>query len=111
LHRIPNTRTVSFVHRETPDTIWVKRFDPSTGAVTALVRMPKGNDEGDVAWSPDGTLLMSAGMKILAWGPGDKDWREVYDVARHKLGAVSRMAVAPDGRALAIVVQEPRAAR
>jgi WD40 repeat protein len=106
LHRIPNTRTVSFVHREAPDNVWVKQFEPATAAITPLVQMRDGNNEGDVAWTPDGTLLVSTGTKIYAWRRGDKDWREVYDVARHKLGPVTRMAVAPDGRALAIVVNE-----
>ena len=106
LHRIPDTRTVSFVHREAPDRVWVKQFDPATGAVTPLVRMDRGNDEGDVAWTPDGTLLMSATTRIYAWRRGDEGWREIYDVAAHKLGAVTRMAVAPDGRAIAIVVNE-----
>jgi hypothetical protein len=59
-----------------------------------------------VAWMPDGTLLRSAGTKILSWRRGDKDWQEVYDVQGQKLGNVTRMAVAPDGKALAIVVSE-----
>jgi hypothetical protein len=65
-----------------------------------------GNDEADVAWTPEGTLLMSAGSRIFAWRRGDKDWREVYDAAPHKLGTITRLAVAPDGRAIAIVVNE-----
>jgi len=107
LHRIPNTRTVTFVHRESAKNVWVKQFDPATGAITPLVQMLEDNNEGDVAWTPDGTLLMSAGTKIYAWRRGDKDWREVYDVAAHQLGTVTRMAVAPDGRSIAIVVNEP----
>ena len=107
LHRIPNTRTVSFVHRESANNAWVKQFDPATGAITPLVQMREGNTEGDVAWTSEGTLLMSAGTKIYAWRRGDKAWRETYDVAPHKLGDVTRMVVAPDGRAIAIVVNEP----
>jgi Tol biopolymer transport system component len=107
LHRIPKTATVSFVHREAPDNIWIKQFDPATGTITPLVRAIAGNDEGDVAWTPDGTLLMSARSRIFAWRRGDKDWREVYDATPHKLGAITRMAVSPDGRAVAIVVSEP----
>jgi WD40-like Beta Propeller Repeat len=106
LHRIPKTSRVSFVHREAADTVWVKEFDPATGAITPLVRLMSGNDERDVAWTADGTLLMSAGTRVLAWRRGDQDWREVLDVAGHKLGAVTRLAVAPDGRALAVVVNE-----
>jgi Tol biopolymer transport system component len=106
LHRIPNTRAVSFVHREAQDNVWVKRFDPASGGVTPLVRLPSGSGEHDLAWMSDETLLMSAGTTIRAWRRGDKDWRQVYDVAAHKLGNVSRMAVAPDGRSIAIVVAE-----
>jgi Tol biopolymer transport system component len=107
LHRIPETRTVSFVHRESPEHVWVKQFDPATGTVTPLVQLRQGNDERDVAWTPDGTLLMSAATKIFAWRRGDTAWREVYDAAPHQLGAITRMAVAPDGRAIALVVNEP----
>ena len=107
LHRIPNSRAVSFVHRESGDNVWVKQFDPASGAVTPLVRMPAGNDERDVAWAPDGALLMSAKTTIQAWRRGEKDWRDVLDVAGHKLGTVTRMAVAPDGRTVVIVVTEP----
>jgi hypothetical protein len=106
LHRIPKTATVSFVHRETPENIWIKQFDPATATTTPLVRVRAGNDEADVAWTPEGTLLMSAGSRIFAWRRGDKDWREVYDAAPHKLGTITRLAVAPDGRAIAIVVNE-----
>lgn len=107
LHRMPDTAMVSFVHDEGAGNVWVKQFDPATGAVAPLVRVVHGSAERDVAWTPDGTLLMSAGSKIFAWRRGDKDWREVADLSGRKLGALTRMAVAPDGRALAIVVNTP----
>jgi hypothetical protein len=115
LHRIPGTQMVSFVHRETAakdggsrsSAVWVKQFDPASGAVTPLVSVT-GSDQPDTAWLADGTLLMSSGTKILSWRRGEKDWQEVADVAGQKLGVVSRMAAAPDGRALAVVVEELR---
>jgi dipeptidyl aminopeptidase/acylaminoacyl peptidase len=106
LHRIPNTATVSFVHREGTDNVWVKQFDPATGNITPLVRLLPGNEERDVAWTPDAAMLMSAGTKVFAWRRGEKEWREILDVSGRKLGAVTRMAVAPDGRALALVINE-----
>ena len=54
-------------------------------------------------------MLMSAGSRIYAWRGGDADWREVFDAAAHKLGTVTRLALAPDGRSLAVVVAEPAA--
>ena len=77
-----------------------------TGASTPLVIAPPGSTERDCAWLPDGTLLMSAGTRIVAWRRGDQGWRDVYDGAIHKLGAVTRMAAAPEGRSVAIVVNE-----
>jgi dipeptidyl aminopeptidase/acylaminoacyl peptidase len=106
LHRIPGTSRVSFVHTENPKDVWVKEFDPATGTVTPLVQVVAGNTERDVAWANDGTLLMSGGTKIFAWRRGDKEWREVIDLAGQVPGAVTRMAVAPEGKSLAIVVTE-----
>jgi hypothetical protein len=105
LHKVPNSTLVSFVHREGSET-WVKQFNPASGGITPLVQLLPGNDERDVAWTSDGTLLMSAGTKIHGWRRGDKTWREVADVSGWKLGNVTRMAAAPDNRALAIVVNE-----
>jgi dipeptidyl aminopeptidase/acylaminoacyl peptidase len=104
--RVPGGSTVSFVQREENGEYWVKELNPATNAITPLVLAPAGSAERDCAWLPDGTLLMSAGTRVVAWRRGDKDWRDVYDAAAHKLGAVTRMAVAPDGRSVAIVVNE-----
>jgi hypothetical protein len=49
---------------------------------------------------------MSAGTKVLAWTRGETGWREVLDVARDGLGAVTRMAVSPRADALAVVTAE-----
>ena len=56
---------------------------------------------------PDGkTILMSAGPKVFSWTRGSEGWSEVFDAAPHSLGAVSRLAVSPQGDAVAIVVAE-----
>jgi dipeptidyl aminopeptidase/acylaminoacyl peptidase len=115
LQRIPGGRLVSFVIREassgggTPSAnaeYWVNALNPQTGAITALTRAAPGSADRDCAWLSDGTLLMSAGTKIWAWKAGDKSWREAFDGAPAGLGTITRMAVAPDGKAMAIVVNE-----
>jgi hypothetical protein len=119
LQRIPGGRFISFVQRDASPgatmpaetgalkaEFWVKQFDPSTKAITPLVKAVAGSAERDCTWLPDGTLLMSSGTKIFAWKRSAEGWREVVDIAAHKLGTVTRMAASADGAALAIVVNE-----
>ena len=108
LHRIPNTRLISFVHREPSGEYWVKQIDIDSRKIDALTKVVEGNTERDMAWMPDGkTILMSGGAKVYSWTRGTSGWTEVFDAAAHGLGAVSRIAVSPKGDAVAIVVAEP----
>jgi Tol biopolymer transport system component len=108
LHRIPGTRMVSFVHREPSGEFWIKQIDIDSKKIDTLTRVVEGNTERDMAWLPDGkTILMSGGTKVYSWTRGATVWTEVFDVAPHNLGAVSRLAVSPKGDAIAIVVAEP----
>jgi hypothetical protein len=86
----------------------VNALNPQTGAITALTKTVRASNDRDCVWLPDGTLLMSAGAKIFAWKAGDKDWREVFDGAASNLAGITRMAIAPDGKAIALVVSEPK---
>jgi hypothetical protein len=106
IHRIPNSRAIGFVQRETDGRFVVKQLDPDAKRITSITEAVAGSSDRDTAWMPDGTLLMAAGTRVFAWNRGDTSWREVYDVKGHGLGNVSRLAVAPDGRALAFVVAE-----
>jgi hypothetical protein len=108
LHRVPGTRLVSFVQKEA-DGFRVKTIDVDSGRIENLVTAVEGSAERDYAWMPDGkTLLMSSGTRIMKWTRGDAGWTEVFDAAPHTLGAISRLAVAPSGDAVAIVVAEPK---
>jgi Tol biopolymer transport system component len=107
LHRIPGTRNVSFVQRETSGEFWVKQIDLPSRKIDRLVKAVDGSADRDMAWMPDGqTVLMSAGTKIFSWRRGAGEWTEVFDAAPHHLGAVSRLAVSPQGDAVAMVVAE-----
>ena len=107
LHRIPGTRAVSFVQRESSDEFWVKQIEVPTRKIEPLVKAVEGSTDRDMAWTPDGqTVLMSAGTKVFSWTRGAAGWTEVFDAAVHALGVVSRLAVSPKGDAVAIVVAE-----
>ena len=108
LHRIPGTRLASFVQREPSGEFWIKQLDITSKKIDALVKAAEGSSDRDYAWTADGkTILMSAGTKIMSWTRGAAGWTEVFDVAPHQLGAITRLAVSPKGDAVAIVVAEP----
>jgi len=109
LHRVPNTRSVSFVQREPSGDFVVKQIDIASKKIDTLVKAVDGSADRDMAWMPDGrTMLMSSGTKVFAWTRGEPAWTEVFDAASHGLGAVSRLAVSPKGDAVAIVVAEAK---
>jgi hypothetical protein len=110
IQRMPGTGTarhISFVQREhAPDgstALQIRELDPATGTITPLTPAVAGSREADVAWMPDGTLLMAKDDVLYAWRRGDTGWRAVADLKQLSLHGVSRLAVSPAGDRLALV--------
>ncbi|MBP7778629.1 MAG: PD40 domain-containing protein [Acidobacteria bacterium] len=96
--------TMSFVQREAG--AWhVKEWVPSSGEVRDLVPALAGSADRDAAWAPDGTLFMTKDGEVHWWRPGQSGWTLLADPG---IGTLSRLAVSPDGRWLAIVAAERR---
>jgi hypothetical protein len=106
LQPVPGGHTISFVQRErSGDTtrLLVEEWNPATGDATVLTPAVAGGDEADVAWTPDGTLLMARGDVLYAWRRGDAEWKAVAALDRLGLKQVSRIAVSPRGDRIALV--------
>jgi len=109
LHRIPDTRFVSFVNTAASGEYAIRQIDVDSKKVEPIVKAVEGSADRDMAWMPDGrTILMSSGTKVFSWTRGAAAWTEVFDATRGGLGAVSRLAVSPKGDAIALVVAEPK---
>ena len=101
IQKIPGRSAASFLHKVSADEWVIKEVD-AKGAVKDIVRAPKGRE--DYAWLADGTLVISAGSKVLALKPGvDADWREIADFEALSLKDLSRLAISPRGDQIAIV--------
>jgi dipeptidyl aminopeptidase/acylaminoacyl peptidase len=61
----------------------------------------------DYAWLPDGGILMASGSKVFVRAADAATWREVADLSTAGLGSLTRLAVSPDGRRLALVAEAP----
>jgi hypothetical protein len=93
---------VSYVHQDGGDAR-IRTFDVTTGATRELAPPVAGS--GDYAWTPGGVLVMGAGSRLYALDPlTDGTWREVADLSSAGVEAITRIAVSPDGRRIAVVV-------
>lgn len=73
--------------------------------VSTLVRPVTGASQPDLAWMPDGTVLMAHDGTLYRWRAGDADWTTVANLEALGLRGVTRMAVSPGGEMIAIVGQ------
>ena len=96
------TGTISFAQRD--GARWVVReYVPGSREVRDVVPALEGSAERDMAWAPDGTLFMTRGGEVHWWRPGQAGWTLL---SAPGVGDLSRLAVSPDGRWMALVVAE-----
>jgi hypothetical protein len=103
LHKIPGRSQVSFVHKTSEDEWLIKAVDVANGALSTLTPTLPGRE--DHAWLPDGSILMGEGSVLYQWRPGD-DWTAVADLGDAGISGISRIAVSPDARLIAIVAED-----
>jgi Tol biopolymer transport system component len=103
IQRIPNSSDISFVQLDYEGGAMIMRLPGDGGPPTALVeRVGTGQDH---AWTPSGTLLMADRGIVYAWRPGQATpWTSVGDFSDLHI-VISRLAVSPDGRQIAMVAE------
>lgn len=105
LHKIPNSELVSYIAKD-EDTWFIKSLHPTTGAVETISKLPPKTE--DIIWLSDGSLLVPAGKTVYKIKPESKENPDVLNLPEQKeISSISRMAVSPDGKHLALVSNEP----
>ena len=114
IQRIPRTGPVthiSFVERKRVSDFnyWiVNQLDPRTGDAQPLAPPFKADgSDMDVAWTPDGSMLLTVrGADMYTWRRGDSEWKRAESLERLSLRRVSRLALSPDGKWIALVAEQ-----
>ena len=102
LHNIPNSELVSYISKEDTNVWEIKSLNPITG-VTKSIAATIDKAE-DMCWLPNGTIIMGKDNKIYTYTPNKSvDWREVASLKNNTIKNISRLAISPDGRKIAIV--------
>ncbi|HYO99456.1 MAG TPA: hypothetical protein VER76_04655 [Pyrinomonadaceae bacterium] len=105
LHLIPRREAFSFVHKISPDEWLIKTFDLKTKRSTTLTRTLPGSE--DLAWTPDGTILMAQDSKLFRYDPAAPafGWQQLADFSAAGLKKITRLALSPKADRLALVAQ------
>ena len=101
--RVPRSGTVSYVDVDEDGSLMVRELDPKTKMKTTLVAAVAGAKEADLAWTPDGVLLMAEKDVLYSWKRDDAAWKRVADLAALAMHGVTRIAVSPKGDRIAFV--------
>ncbi len=102
LARIPGDDALAFIDKEEPENWRVVRYDLASGAFGELIVAPAASE--DFAWSANGGLFMGADEGLLYWdGHPSTHWSEIKH-GNPLPGRITRIAVAPDMRHIALVV-------
>jgi hypothetical protein len=111
LHLIPRRNAFSFVHKISPDEWLIKAFDLKTKRSTMLARTLPASE--DLAWTPDGTILMAQDAKLYRLDPAAPTprWQLVADFSAAGLKKITRLALSPKADRLALVAQTGDAAQ
>ncbi len=106
LHKIPNQKAMSFVHKISDSEWIIKRWDAATSEITTIAKTLPGRE--DLCWTPQGRIIMSDGTRIYSIDPlNEKEWSEVsIKFDGEQLKGVTRLSLNSKGNRLAVVVSE-----
>jgi hypothetical protein len=97
---LPDKGGFSFVRRVDSSSMVTAMRWPG-GTTRDLIALPRRSQ--DLVWLGSDRMLTASGTKLLAWQTGATTWSEVVDYADAGLTDISRLAVSPDGKWIAIV--------
>ena len=104
IHTIPNSELISYISHEHED-YEIYSINPLNSQKEYIADALK--DSQDMAWTPDGTIIMGKDDKLYRLKPKeDKDWVEILSLKEFDLNGISRLAVSPLGNKIVIVVNE-----
>lgn len=100
-HIIPGSDCFSFMHQQGNGEVWIKELNPETLAVRPLTAV-LGNNR-NYGWTPLGKILMCKDTQLHRWSQDTRKWEFVVDLASMGVKDVTRVAISPNGKHLAVV--------
>ena len=104
LHKIPRSKKISYLSKKEDE--WkIYALDPKNGKSKLITCSLTGAE--DMAWTKEKYLVMGKGGKLFTKHPKkDKEWKEITSFSSFGYKNVTRIAISPDGKKIAVVVDE-----
>ncbi len=103
LKTIPDSNKIAFERTEEDGSKVIYALTPSTDSFDKVIAKP--SDASDWAITMEGTYITSVRTKLMRYNPKfDKDWAELMDLGDLGSKGITRMAVSPDNKRIAIVI-------
>jgi hypothetical protein len=102
LHKIPNSESMSFVHKVSEKEWLIKRLN-ADGSIETITSTLPGRE--DLTWTPDRKILMSDGKSLFYYSLDKKEWQKI-EMTPFSTGTITRLAINKKGNKLAMVVSE-----
>ena len=103
LKTIPNSDKIAFERTEEDNSVVIYALTPSIGKFEKVIEKPANSS--DWAITMNGTYITSVGSKLLKYNAKyDTEWVELTDLGETASGEITRMAVSPDNKKIAIVI-------
>ncbi|WP_339697566.1 hypothetical protein [uncultured Marixanthomonas sp.] len=103
LHKVPNTkRTMSYTFLNEDDNYDIYQLNTETLESYFVAELPIGIQ--DHIWLSESKLLIGSGNKLFLYDLfGNGEWQEVANLSEYNITNITRLAVSPDGKKLALV--------
>ncbi len=98
---LPDRSGFSYTHRGDSASLMLAAMRWPAPQSRDLVMLPRGSQ--DIAWLSRDMVLTSSNSTILLWRTSDVSWTTVANLAAVGVKDITRLAVSPDGKWLAIV--------
>jgi len=102
IHKVPNEKSVSFVHKLSEEEWWIKKVALSSRLISPIIKTLSGSE--DYAWTSSGILVMANSSSIYKFDPkSDDKWKLVISFSESALQNIKRIAVSPNDDYLLMV--------
>lgn len=105
IQRVPKTETMAYTLVNESSQMDLYVMDMGSGESFFICELPYGVE--DYVWLNDTQILVGMGSNLYIYDTlGDPEWHRVASVSEYKIDNITRMAISPNGKKLALVGEQ-----